>query len=173
MAAPSVLIRREEPSDLSAVLDVNRAAFGSGAEAELVARLHADGDVLCGLVAVEPNRVVGHILFSRLVIETAKNTMTAAALAPLAVVPERQRRGIGTALVTRGLETCREMGLPGVVVLGDPAFYGRCGFRAEHAASFSAPWSGPHLMAIDLLPGGLGDRTGILRYAAAFSQLPG
>lgn len=172
MIAPSVLVRREEPSDLNAVLEVNRAAFGGDAEAEIVARLAADSDALFGFVAVEGNRIVGHILFSRLVIGTAAGDMDAAALAPLAVVPERQRRGIGTALVTRGLEACREMGLPGVVVLGDPAFYGRFGFRAEHAESFRAPWSGPSLMAIELTPGGLGNRSGVLRYAVAFAQLP-
>jgi putative acetyltransferase len=172
MAIPSVLIRREVPGDLSGVLAVNRAAFGGDAEAELVACLHADGDTLRGLVAVEGNRIVGHVLFSRLMIETERDAIAVAALAPLAVVPERQRLGIGTALVSRGLDACREMGLAGAVVLGDPAFYGRFGFRAEHAASFRTPWSGPHLMAIELIPGGLGARSGILRYAAAFARLP-
>jgi putative acetyltransferase len=172
MTATSFSIRPEDPADRGAVLEVNRAAFAGDAEAELVARLYADDDVLCGFVAVEDQRIVGHVLFSRLIIERAEGSIPAAALAPLAVVPERQRRGIGTALVSHGLDACQEAGVHGVVVLGDPGFYGRFGFQAAMAAGFRVPWSGPHLMALELIRGGLGDRAGDLRYAAAFSALP-
>jgi putative acetyltransferase len=172
MTVTSFSIRLEDPADRGAVREVNRAAFAGDAEAELVARLYANDDALCGFVAVEEQRIVGHILFSRLIIASVEDSIAAAALAPLAVVPERQRRGIGTALVSHGLDACQEAGVPGVVVLGDPAFYGRFGFQAAMAARFRAPWSGPHLMALEFIRGGLGDRAGDLRYAAAFADLP-
>jgi putative acetyltransferase len=165
-------IREETPADLDAVRAVNRAAFGRDVEAGLVARLREAGDVLFGLVAIDTGRVVGHILFSRLPIETADGIIRGAALAPLAVMPERQGRGIGSALVRRGLELCRERGLPAVVVLGDPVYYCRFGFRAKTAAGLQTPWSGPYLMAIELVTGALGDGQGVAHYPAAFAELP-
>jgi putative acetyltransferase len=167
----SYRIRAEIPSDRDAVFDVHRTAFGGPAEATLVARLHADGDALCDLVALECDRIIGHILFSALRIETEEEIIAAAALAPLAVLPERQRCGIGTALVRAGLAACRALRIPAVVVLRDPRFYDRSGFAAEVAARLRAPWSGPHLMAIEVIPGALGDRAGALHYAAAFACL--
>ena len=165
-------IRAEQPHDAAAVRAVNRAAFGGDVEADLVARLHADGDVLLSLVAVDGDHVVGHILFSRLSIETARHVIQAAALAPLAVLPAVQRQGIGGALVRDGLVRCRERGVAAVVVLCDPVWYARFGFRAETARGLQTPWPGPHLMALELLPGGLGDGQGVVaRYPAAFASL--
>jgi putative acetyltransferase len=137
-----------------------------------VQRLHADGDALVALVAEADGAVVGHILFSRLPIATARGVIEAAALAPLAVHPRRQRQGIGSALVRHGLENCRARDIPAVVVLGDPAYYGRFGFSAEQAQDMQTPWSGPNLMAIELTPAGLGDGRGIACYPAAFTALP-
>jgi putative acetyltransferase len=170
-ASGPLQIRQEAETDRDGVRAVHLAAFHGDDEADLVDRLHADGDALFGLVAAEAGRIVGHIFFSPLGIATASGTIPAAALAPLAVLPQRQRRGIGTALVRRGLALCRERGVPAVVVLGDPAFYHRFGFRAETARQLDAPWSGPHLMAIELVPGGLGDVPGMACYAAAFGSL--
>ena len=170
---PACTIRPETADDALAVREINRAAFGGEAEADLVAGLWADGDALFGLVAEAGGRVVGHILFSRLPIAMDSGAVVpAAALAPLAVVPEWQRQGIGSALVRQGLDACRERGVPAVVVLGDPAYYTRFGFRPEVARGLRTPWSGPHLMAIELTPDALGDGTGVPRYAAAFSRLP-
>jgi putative acetyltransferase len=150
---------------------VNVAAFGGEAEADLVERLHDDGDALCGLVAEGEGRVVGHILFSRLPIETKDGVVPAAALAPLAVAPAWQGQGFGAALVRAGLEGCRERHVVAVVVLGDPGYYGRFGFRAEAARGLRTPWSGPNLMGLELVAGGLPEE-GVARYAAAFEELP-
>jgi putative acetyltransferase len=165
-----VIIREETVIDRDAVREVNRAVFGGDAEADLVERLHADGDVLLSLVADDEGRVVGHLLFSRLPIETATGVLSAV-LAPLAVLPERQRRGIGAALVRHGLHRCQEHGVAAVIVLGDPAYYGRFGFTVEAAHGLQTPWSGPHLMAIELMPGGMTALPGIAHYPAAFSSL--
>lgn len=165
----NVVVRGEGAGDRWAVRAVNEAAFGGCAEADLVERLHDEGDALFGLVAEAEGRVVGHILFSRLPIDTADKTIAAAPLAPLAVLPEWQGRGIGSALARHGLDRCRERQVAAVVVLGDPSYYGRFGFRAETAARLHSPWSGPHLMAIELVPGELAGGAGVARYAAAFS----
>ncbi len=170
MNADRIVVREETSEDRNAVRAVNVAAFGSDAEADLVESLHAGGNVMFGFVAEVEGEVVGHVLFSWLPIETAVETIQAATLAPLAVLPEWQGKEIGTALVRHGLARCRERGVPAVIVLGDPAYYGRFGFRAETARGVQTPWSGPHLMAVELVPAGLTERQGVARYPAAFSS---
>lgn len=156
-------IRDAVPADFSAIHAVVAAAFARPDEAVLVDRLRADGDALIELVAEEHGGIIGHILFSRLGI----GDMRGAALAPLAVAPADQRRGIGGALIRAGLEECRHLGVPAVVVLGHPDYYPRFGFDAALAARLDAPFTGPSLMAIELAPGALAPG-GRLRYAPAF-----
>lgn len=163
MAGP-VSIREERAADRKSVRLVTEAAFGTSAEAELVERLHADGDVEIALVAEEEGRVVGHILLSRMAAP-----VRALGLAPVSVMPERQECGIGSALIRAGLACARDEGWEVVFVLGDPAYYGRFGFTAAAAASFRCAYSGPHFMALALgepVPAG-----GEVSYAPAFASL--
>lgn len=162
-------IREETPRDHDAIREVNRLAFKGEDEAQLVDRLRADGLVVASLVAVEGGRVVGHILFSELPIETPNGVVRAAALAPMAVRPERQRRGIGCALVRQGLEVCRERGHSIILVVGHPTYYPRFGFSAERAGNLRAPFSGDAFMALELTPGALEGVVGTVRYPEAFS----
>jgi putative acetyltransferase len=141
------MIRHAAAGDHAAIDDVLRAAFGRGDEAELVRRLRDDQDVLFELVAAENGQVVGHILLSRL---WADSAALYAALAPLSVAPERQRGGLGAALVNASLDAARDFGCHGVLVLGDPAYYGRFGFSAELAKGVQTPFSG--LAAFQALP---------------------
>jgi putative acetyltransferase len=161
-------IRDESAADREAIREVNRRAFGGEAEARLVDRLRDDETVVASLVAVDSGIVVGHVLFSELPIETPGGVVPAAALAPLAVVPERQRQGIGSALVWRGLEACRARGRAAVVVLGHPGYYPRFGFAADLARSLRAPYAGEAFMALELVPGSLAGG-GTVRYPDAFS----
>ncbi len=142
---------------------VNQRAFGRDDEADLVERLRADGDVVFELVATDGGEVVGHVLFSELAMVTSARDVRAVALAPLAVRPDRQRQGIGSALVRAGLEVCVRYGIEAVVVLGHVSFYPRFGFSAAKARRLSAPFSGDAFMALELVPGVL-DR-GTARYA--------
>jgi putative acetyltransferase len=164
-----VQIREETAADLEAIRDVNRRAFAGESEALLVDRLREDGVVVTSLVAVESERVVGHILFTELTIETDRGPVAAATLAPLAVFPERQRAGIGSALTRRGLEVCRERGKDAVVVVGHPSYYPRFGFSAELAKTIRSQYSGAGeaWMALELTPGALVGG-GEARFPAAF-----
>jgi len=166
-----VQIRDETADDRDAIREVNRRAFGGEQEARLVDRLRDDGLVVASLVAVAGERVVGHILFSELPIDADTRPIPATALAPMAVLPEWQGRGIGSALVRRGLGVCRERGTMAVLVLGHAAFYARFGFSAHLARSLRAPYSGNAFMAVELAPGALGDGTGTVRYPEAFHQV--
>ena len=114
-----ISIRPESPEDASAVRRLNELAFGQSAEAELVDRLRAAcGDAL-SLVAVA-DAVVGHILFTPVIVESASTRIVGMGLAPMAVLPDRQRQGIGAQLVRRGVDILRERGCPFVVVVGHP-----------------------------------------------------
>jgi putative acetyltransferase len=147
---------------------VNHRAFASEEEPALVDALRAGSHVVVSLVAVDDGSIVGHILFSELPIETGTTTIPAAALAPMAVLPEHQRRGIGGALITQGLDLCRDRGCAAVVVVGHPEYYPRFGFSAELATRLRAPFSGPAFMAIELIRGTIQGVEGTPRYAPPF-----
>src|SRR5262245_66383487 len=129
--------RHETPADHEAVRHVNRLAFGRDDEAGIVDALRTGGYSRMSLVAEGGGRVVGHILFSDLPILTDGGIVPALSLAPMAVLPEYQKLGIGSTLVQEGLEVCRGAGYRIVVVLGHPHFYPRFGFSAKLAASLS------------------------------------
>ena len=158
-----MIVRDASPADIGAIRAVVTAAFGQPDEADLVDRLRGDGDSLAELVADTDAGIAGHILFSRLGI----GGIAGAALAPLAVAPAQQRRSIAGRLICAGLDRCRRLGVPAVVVLGHADYYPRFGFDAALAVPLQAPFSGPSLMAIELTPGALA-AGGALRYAPAF-----
>jgi putative acetyltransferase len=145
------------------------AAFGGDGEARLVEALRAEGAVVAELAALEGGQVVGHVLFST--VKTEPATLAVAALAPVAVLPERQRAGIGGALIRAGLELCRTRGIEVVAVLGDPAYYARFGFGLETARVFSSVYQGPHFMALELRAGVLAGGKWKLSYPNAFGGL--
>lgn len=165
-------IRDHQRDDDEAIRGVLVRAFGGEAEADLVDALCNEGDAVLSLVAVN-EAVVGHALFSRLRVQRSSGTESGLALAPLAVDPEFQRRGIGSALVRAGLERAREMGERIVFVLGDPAYYGRFGFSAELARGFECVYACEAFGAVLLdgdLPGGM---TGTVVYPRPFAELGG
>ena len=160
------MIRHATPADHAAIRDLNSAAFGKPDEAELVARLRADGDKVFELVAEEDEVVVGHIFYSRL---WADRSDLYAALAPMAVRPDRQRDGIGGQLVRASLVTAREFGAHAVIVLGHPAYYPKFGFSAEAARTVKAPYSGrPAFMALEIEDGALAEPV-LVAYPDAFN----
>lgn len=161
-------IRAEEPGDSLAIDEVVRQAFGREDEVNLVQALRTGGFNLLSLVAERAERIVGHLLFTRLLVCGESQTWEAVALAPLAVVPELQRTGVGTALMKAGLEQLTIRGESIVVVLGHEHYYTKFGFSAELAKSLLAPFSGPSWMAIVLRPAALEDVRGRVRYMPPF-----
>ena len=165
-------VRAETEADHQSVAEVNRLAFGGrDDEARLVEALRQGGYARVSLVAEIGGRVIGHVLFSDLPIVTSEGTVSALALAPMAVVPEFQRRGIGSALVRAGLDQCRSAGHRIVVVLGHPPFYPRFGFSASLARTLEAPYSGNAFMAAELVPGALAGISGRVAYPPPFDGL--
>lgn len=162
-------IRPKTPADLDAIREINRLAFGQDAEADLVDGLRAGGFVRLSLVAEVDGKIVGHILFSPLPIYTETGVIEALSLAPMAVFPTHQRRGIGSKMVEEGLRACREAGHKIVLVLGHPGFYPRFGFSAKLAVPLTSPFGGgDSWMAVELLPGALAGGLGRVEYPPPF-----
>ena len=152
----------------SAVRSVHVAAFGRQDEADLVDSLRREGVVLASIVAEFEKRIVGHILFSRMSIETAGGSVAAAALAPMAVLPECQRQGIGGRLIRHGLDLLPRRGERIVIVLGHPDYYPRFGFSTDKARFLESPFPPNAFMAMELYPGALDGIRGKVKYPAAF-----
>jgi putative acetyltransferase len=166
----NILIRPETAADLDALRHVNRLAFGQDDEARLVDALRKGGYVRLSMVAEQAGQVVGHILFSDLPIINEAGTVPALALAPMAVLPAFQRQGMGSALVRRGLDECRQQGHQIVVVVGHPQFYPRFGFSSKMAAHLDSPYSGREsFMAVELVPGALDGVKGRVVYPSPFN----
>ena len=165
----SPIVRPETTADHAAIREVNRLAFGREDEARLVDALRDGGYVRASLVAEEDGQVVGHILFSDLPIVTPGGMVPALSLAPMAVIPSHQRRGIGSMLVREGLRACRvggtsDRGRPGPPrVLPPVRLLGEAGRAAEVAV-----YSGPAFMAVELVPGALEGVEGEVRYPPPF-----
>jgi len=168
-------IHPEKPEDYAAVYEVNRLAFGREVEGRLVEALRQSPDHFpeLSLVAVVAGRVVGHILFSAIAIEVPGTRIPALGLAPLAVRPEFQKKGIGSELVRYGLEQCRRLGHKIVVVIGHPDYYPRFGFSSARAEGLEVPFPVPDeaFMALELVPGALSGISGMVRYSPAFDEV--
>ncbi len=132
----------ERPSDADAIREVNELAFGGPKEADLVDELRSACDDLMSLVALDGSRLVGHILFSPVVIEGPKEALKGMGLGPMAVLPDCQGWGVGTSLVRAGLAGLRRRSCPFVVVLGHPDYYPRFGFVKASTRSVRCQWEG-------------------------------
>lgn len=132
-------IREELPEDLAAVREVNKRAFGQDQEANLVDALRANGASLLSLVATLNGKVVGHILYSPATIAE----VSGAGLAPMAVLPEHQRHGIGSQLIEAGTQRLKALGLPFIIVLGHHTYYPRFGFQPAINFGITCEWDVP------------------------------
>ena len=170
-----IQIRPEQPEDVAAIRRVNEQAFNDkdNAEANLIERLREHGNVTLSLVAVHDSQVIGHILFSPVVIESGGESFAAVGLAPMAVLPEWQNRGVGSLLVKAGLDECRRQGHLAAVVLGHPAFYPRFGFAPASRFGIRSEYdvADEVFMAMELQPGALSGRGGLVRYQPEFNDV--
>jgi putative acetyltransferase len=163
-------VRPETPADHATIHEINARAFGRDDEARLVDALRASEHFITdlSLVAEADGPVIGHILFTRIQIRTAADLVPALALAPLAVHPDWQRRGIGSRLVREGLDACRRLSHRIVIVVGHPTYYPRFGFTSARTFGLQSPYHDAAFMAHELVPGALRDVQGTVEYPPVF-----
>lgn len=181
-----ILIRTETLEDHGFVRLVNELAFGRRNEADLVDSLRAHAHPCISLVAVVDEhvelesdklpacrRVVGHIFFSPVSIETESGDFTAMGLAPMAVLPEHQNQGIGAQLVREGLKECLRLGENIVVVLGHPNYYPRFGFVPASSKGLRSEYdvADEVFMVTELRPGALSGKEGLVKYHFEFGHV--
>lgn len=167
------IFRPERSEDAAGVRRVNDLAFGRPNEGAVVEALRAAGAVVASFVAEEDSAIVGQVLFSPVSVESSGSTWETLALGPMAVLPAWQRRGIGTNLVRAALDALGSAGHGGVVVVGHPTYYPRFGFAP--ASRFGLRWElevpDDVFMALELVPGALAGKGGVVRYRREFSSV--
>lgn len=164
-----VEIRAERITDVAAIQTLIRAAFPTDAEARLVERLRGADRLTVSLVAETEGFVVGHVAFSPVTVAQPV-VAPGIGLAPLAVLAEYRCRGIGSALVRAGIDACRAANFGWCVVLGEPEFYGRFGFRSAAASGLTDEYGGgAAFQVLELRQGALPHGAGLVRYAEEFA----
>ena len=167
-----LVIRKEQPDDIAAIRSINEQAFGGKIEADIVEKLRDRGMLTLSLVAAQDREITGHIAFSPVKIESEHSSSEAICLAPMAILPAFQRRGIGSQLVRAGLEECRRLGYEAVVVLGHPDYYPRFGFVPARTFNLKCEYPVPEeaFMAVELREGALADISGTVKYQPEFQD---
>ncbi|QDP42124.1 N-acetyltransferase [Radiobacillus deserti] len=170
-------MRQEKAEDELAIRALHKKAFhNEGKEADLVDAIRASTYFVPELSLVADSHVegvIGHILFSKIILETELIAKQTLGLAPMAVLPEFQYKGIGSALVRRGLEVCKEEGYEHVFVLGHPNFYPKFGFVPASSLGVEAPFPVPDeaFMGLELRKGALKGVEGEIVYPPAFQSV--
>ena len=165
-------IRPEIPEDQASIHYVNQEAFGRNQEADLVDKLRERGVLTVSLVAVQEAAVVGHIAFSPVEIASEKSSFGALTLAPVAVLPAHQNKGIGSQLVIAGLDEGRRLGHEIIVLAGHPNYYPRFGFVRAYAKDIECEFGIPDeaWMIAELKQGALAGRQGKVRFQPEFRE---
>ncbi len=169
-----ISIRPEQPDDYPTIYEINRAAFDGEVEARLINNLRGTQAFIpeLSLVALLDGKVIGHILFSWVHVETDSKRTPVISLAPMAVLPEHQNQGIGSLLVREGLKRCRDLGYGIVVLVGHANYYPRFGFAAAKEKGLKLPFEAPDeaFMVCELVPHALEGITGTIVYPPEFSD---
>jgi len=167
----TLIIRREKPEDLPDIYRVNKEAFGRESEADLVDRLRSHGALVLSLVAVQSGEITGHIAFNPITLE-GHIGCKGISLAPLAVLPSSQRKGIGARLVKKGLHECRRLGYEFVVLVGHPEYYPRFGFVRANSLGLRCEYDAPDAawMVMELHKGALAGVLGKVSFRPEFAE---
>lgn len=163
---PSLQVRTELRGDQGAIHALHAASFPTSAEADLIDRLRSAGRLSVSLVAALDGVIVGHVAFSPV---TVAGGHRGAGLGPVAVLEAKRRQGMAGQLIEAGLKECRAAGFEFVVVLGDPAYYGRFGFEPAPQHGLRDEFGGGDaFQVVGLSPGGIPTGQGLVRYAPEF-----
>jgi putative acetyltransferase len=165
-----IIIRNERPGDEDAIRAIHTAAF-EGNEAALVDTLRAHNKNIVAFVAIIEEQIVGHVLFTEINMEP-ETSYRGVGLAPMAVLPDFQRQGIGSALIRAGLQLCARKGYDFTVVLGHLDYYPRFGFQRASAFGLGNTYNADeHFMAVELRPDVLGHFAGVVHYQPEFDEV--
>ena len=158
------------PEDRASIHYVNQEAFGRIQEADLVDKLRKRGVLTMSLVAILDTAIVGHIVFSPVEIASEKSSFGALTLAPVAVLPAHQNKGIGSQLVRAGLKECQRLGHEIVVLAGHSNYYPRFGFVRAYPKGIECEFEVPDeaWMIVELKQGALAGRQGKVRFQPEF-----
>jgi putative acetyltransferase len=164
-----VVVRAEQSADAQAIRLVHEACFPTLAECRLVDLLRQANKLSVSLVAEVDCRIVGHVAFSPV---HANARAIGIGLAPVAVIESHRRQGIAAQLIRSGLDASRQAGFGWAVVLGEPEYYQRFGFRpAAEYGLIDEYGGGPAFQVLELLPGSMPLGAGLVRYADEFASL--
>ena len=171
-----ITIQKETASQFEDIYQVNRLAFNQDAEAKLVNSLRRNNNVFVpelSLTALLDGKIVGHILFTKITIVSKDQNTESLALAPMAVLPEFQSKGIGGKLIQKGLTNAKELGFESVIVLGHEHYYPKFGFEPASKWNIKAPFDVPNnaFMAIELTTGALANINGVVQYPNEFNEV--
>jgi len=171
----NINLRPEQAEDYQGITRVNDVAFKRKAEGKLIEELRKADDFNSNLsiVAETEAEVIGHILFTPVSIKNNGHQNKSLALAPMAVLPEFQKRSVGKLLVIFGLQIAKESGYESVVVLGYPSYYSKFGFKRASKWNIKSPFPAPDeaFMAIELIPGSLDGISGQVIFPPAFDNV--
>lgn len=171
------MIRQEISADFDSVYKVVKAAFLNAAhtthdEQNLVVRLRNSTAFVpeLSLVAVVDDKIVGHIMFTKIVIKAEKETHTSLMLAPVSVLPEMQGKGIGEKLILEGHKIARSLGFTSVILVGHPGYYPRFGYIRASSFGITLPIEVPDeaFMAYQLTDHALSQVEGVVEFPKEF-----
>ncbi len=163
-----MIVRREQPGNAQEIHAVHVACFPTDAESRLVDRLRVSGRLMVSLVAEVGGEIAGHVAFSPV---TVSSGTMGIGLAPVAVLESHRRQGIAAKLIQTGLDVCRDTGFGWAVVLGDPVYYSRFGFRPAFEFGLSDAYhGGGAFQALELIPGQMPVNSGLVQYDPAFAM---
>ncbi len=175
MNESATVVRFERPKDIDDVRLLNDKAFGQTVEGHIVDKLRKSCKEILSLVATSNNKVIGHILFSPVTIETQSGIIQGMGLGPMAVLPELQKQGIGSKLVKEGLRIINNTKCPFVIVLGHEKYYPRFGFQRASKYGLKSQWEGipdEAFMVMILNDSVMKGVSGIVRYRDEFDESP-
>ena len=165
-------IRKETAADIEAVFEINRSAFPTEEEAQLANRLRETASPLISLVAEGEQEIIGHILFTPVTLDSDTNLFLMG-LAPMAVNPARQNKGVGSLLARAGIEECRALGAAGLVVWGHPKYFSSFGFSRSANFGIKSKYDGaPEVfMVLELSAEVFAGKAGVISYHPSFARL--
>lgn len=175
-----ILIKKERPEEYNTTEEVVKKAFSNEEYSDkkehlLVNRIRKSDAFIpeLSLIAIDQDHeIVGHILLSKITIVNDDKTVDSLALAPVSVIPEHQKKGIGSQLIHTALKKAKEIGYHSVIVLGHPDYYPKFGFKQARLWNIRAPFDVPDevFMALELTENYLENVQGVVHYSSAFAE---